>query len=79
MRKHIKAYQAANAYREGRIEDLRKTIEETAVIIQNVEEEKKDYDLIIKAYQDYVELERKRSDEQYNINPEEIESDENKE
>ena len=79
LRKHIKAYQAANAYREGRIEDLRKTIEETAVIIQNVEEEKKDYDLIIKAYQDYVELERKRSDEQYNINPEEIEGDENKE
>ena len=69
LKKHIKAYQAANEYREGRIEDLRKTIAETEAIIQNVEEEKKDYDLIIKAYQDYVELERKRSDEQYNINP----------
>ena len=79
LKKHIKAYQSANEYREGRIEDLRKTIAETEAIIQNVEEEKKDYDLIIKAYQDYVELERKRSDEQYNINPEEIESDENKE
>ena len=69
LKKHIKAYQAANEYREGRIEDLRKTIAETEAIIQNVEEEKKDYDLIIKAYQDYVELERKRSDEQYSINP----------
>ena len=72
LKKHIKAYQAANEYREGRIEDLRKTIAETEAIIQNVEEEKKDYDLIIKAYQNYVELERKRSDEQYNINPAEI-------
>ena len=78
LKKHIKAYQSANEYREGRIEDLRKTIAETEAIIQNVEEEKKDYDLIIKAYQDYVELERKRSDEQYNINPAEIEETENK-
>ena len=78
LKKHIKAYQSANEYREGRIEDLRKTIAETEAIIQNVEEEKKDYDLIIKAYQDYVELERKRSDEQYNINPVEIEETENK-
>lgn len=78
LKKHIKAYQSANEYREGRIEDLRKTIAETEAIIQNVEEEKKDYDLIIKAYQDYVELERKRSDEQYNINPTEIEEAENK-
>lgn len=73
LKKHIKAYQAANEYREGRIENLRKAIEETAAIIQNVEEEKKDYDLIIKAYQNYVEIERKRSDEQYNISPAEIE------
>jgi membrane protein len=72
LKKHIKAYQSANEYREGRIEDLRKTIAETEAIIQNVEEEKKDYDLIIKAYQNYVELERKRSDEQYNINSAEI-------
>lgn len=78
LKKHIKAYQSANEYREGRIEDLRKTIAETEAIIQNVEEEKKDYDLIIKAYQNYVELERKRSDEQYNINPVEIEETENK-
>lgn len=78
LKKHIKAYQSANEYREGRIEDLRKTIAETEAIIQNVEEEKKDYDLIIKAYQDYVELERKRSDEQYNINPAERGETENK-
>lgn len=78
LKKHIKAYQSANEYREGRIEDLRKTIAETEAIIQNVEEEKKDYDLIIKAYQDYVELERKRSDEQYNINPAEIKETGNK-
>lgn len=78
LKKHIKAYQSANEYREGRIEDLRKTIAETEAIIQNVEEEKKDYDLIIKAYQNYVERERKRSDEQYNINPAEIEEAENK-
>ena len=78
LKKHIKAYQSANEYREGRIEDLRKTIAETEAIIQNVEEEKKDYDLIIKAYQNYVELERKRSDEQYNINSAEIKETVNK-
>jgi membrane protein len=67
LKKHIMAYQTANEYREERIDKLRKNIEETAAIIQNIEEEKKSYELIVNAYQDYVELERERSDEQYNI------------
>ena len=33
-----------------------------------MEEKRKDYELIIKAYQGYAEQERKSSDEQYDLN-----------
>ncbi len=65
LKKHIKTYQAANDYRTGRIEELKKTIAETEVIVQNLEEQNKDYEMIIQEYEKFAEHERKRSDEQY--------------
>lgn len=67
LKKHIQDYQAANAYRSQRIESLRKSIEDQNVLINDLEEKNRDYDLIIKAYEDFAERERKRSDEQYSI------------
>ncbi len=66
LRKHIVTYQAANENRDTRIEELKKEVEAKQALIQDLEEKKKDYELIIKAYQDYAEQERKSSDEQYN-------------
>ena len=34
-------------------------------MVQNLEEQNKDYELIIQEYQKFAEQERKRSDEQY--------------
>ena len=65
LRKHIQTYQAANEYRQNRIDELRKRIEEQNTLIQNLEEQCKDYDLIISAYEDYVEYERKSTDDDY--------------
>ena len=73
LRKHIQAYQAANESREERIGELRKSIVERQALIQDLEEKMKDYELIIKAYQDYAEQERKSSDEEYNIGFDETE------
>jgi membrane protein len=67
LKKHIKSYQTANEYRSERIEDLKKSIEEKNAMVQNLEEENKDYELIIKAYQEFAEYERKRSDDQYKL------------
>ena len=65
LKKHINTYQAANEYRSDRIEELKKTIADTTVMIQNLEEQNRDYELIIQEYQKFAEQERKRSDEQY--------------
>ena len=65
LKKHIKNYQTANEDRLERIEDLKKSIEEKSAMVQNLEEQNKDYELIIKAYQEFAEYERKRSDDQY--------------
>ncbi len=67
LRKHIADYQSANETRTARIADLRKEIGDREAMILDMEEKKKDYELIIKAYQDYAEQERKSSDEQYNL------------
>ena len=67
LKKHIQTYQAANEYRLQKIEGLRKTINEQNLLIQNLEEECKNNDLIIRAYEEFVERERKRSDEEYSI------------
>lgn len=65
--KHIRAYQTANEQREERIEELKRNIEEKKTLIQDLEEKKKDYELIIKAYQDFAESERRNSDDQYDL------------
>ena len=65
LKKHIQAYQTANEYRLERIEELKRSIEEKNVLVHDLEEQNKDYELIIKAYQKFAEHERKRSDEQY--------------
>ncbi len=46
-------------------EELKRSIEEKNVLVHDLEEQNKDYELIIKAYQKFAEHERKRSDEQY--------------
>ena len=67
LKKHIQNYQAANEYRLQRIDGLKKSIEEQNLIIADLEEKNRDYELIIKAYEDFAERERKRSDEQYSL------------
>jgi len=67
LRKHIQNYQTANEHRAERIEELKKEVKEKEALIRDIEEKKKDYDLIIKAYQDYAEQERRSSDEQYDV------------
>ena len=72
LRKHIQDYQNANQNREARIEELKKEIKEKELLIRDIEEKKKDYDLIIKAYQNYAEQERRSSDEQYDLEYKEL-------
>lgn len=67
LKKHIQTYQAANDYRLQKIDAIRKSIEEENVLIRDMEEEVKNNRLIIKAYEEYVEAERKRSEEQYSV------------
>ena len=72
LRKHIQSYQSANENRAARIEELKKEMKEKEALIRDIEEKKKDYDLIIKAYQDYAEQERRSSDEQYDVEYKEL-------
>ncbi len=65
LRKHIQNYQAANEYRNHRISDLKKRIEEQNALITDLEEQNKDYELIIRAYEEYVEHERRSTDNEY--------------
>jgi hypothetical protein len=65
LRKHIQNYQAANEYRNHRISDLKKRIEEQNALINDLEEQNKDYELIIRAYEEYVEHERRSTDNEY--------------
>lgn len=65
LKKHIQTYQEAIEFREQRIATLKKAIEEQSVLIHDLEEENKNYELIIKAYEEYAEAERKKVDEQY--------------
>ena len=67
LKKHIQSYQKANEYRLQRIEEIQKNIEEESVLIHDMEEEIKNNMLIINAYEEFVEAERKRSEEQYSI------------
>lgn len=73
LRKHIQNYKIANENREARIEELKKEVTEKEALIRDIEEKKKDFDLIISAYQDYAEQERRSSDEQYDLKFESLE------
>ena len=79
LRKHILTYQTANEKRDKKIEDLRKSIEKRQALIVDLEEKKKDYELIIKAYQEFAEQERRESDEQYSVDMLEKEKEEREE
>ena len=65
LRKHIQTYQSANEYRIQRINDLKKKIDEQHALISDLEEQSKDYELIIRAYEEYVEHERRSTDNEY--------------
>lgn len=65
LKKHIESYQKSIEARRGRIEMLRKTISEEEALINDLSEKNKDYELIIRAYQDFAEAERRSADEQY--------------
>ena len=65
LKRHIRAYQAANEAQQEKINAARKTIEEQATLIENLEEQVKNNELIIKAYTEFVELERKKAAEPY--------------
>ena len=67
LTKHIQGYQKANDYRLQKIEAIRKSMEKESVLIRDMEEEVRNNRLIINAYEEYVEAERKRSEEQYSI------------
>ena len=65
LRKHIQTYQNANEYRQNRINELKKKIKEESVLIDDLEAKCKDYELIIRAYEDFVERERQSTDDAY--------------
>ena len=67
LKKHIKSYQEVNEDYQQRIEVLRNKIEEQSVLIRDMEVEIKNNKLIIIAYEEYVEAERKRSEAEYSI------------
>ena len=67
LKKHIKSYQEVNDDYQQRIEVLRNRIEEQSVLIRDMEVEVENNRLIIRAYEEYVEAERKRSEEEYSI------------
>ena len=65
LRKHILAYQKANEYRQERIAALRKAIDDENAQIQYLAEDSKDYELIIKAYEQFAENERQSASAKY--------------
>ena len=59
LKKHIQTYQKVNLHRRKRIDELKKNIHEKQTIVRDLEELSRDYDLIVKAYEEYAEIERK--------------------
>ena len=64
MRKAIQGHEQAIENRTGKIERYRKEIKEKEVIIHDLEEENKDSELIISAYQAFVEQSMREADQQ---------------
>lgn len=64
LKKHIQIYERASENRNRKIVDMKKDLEEKMAVIQQLEEDNKDSELIIKAYKDFAEQEMKRSDKE---------------
>lgn len=80
LKRHISAYQTANEVQLEKIKDAKKTIEEQNALIQNLEEQVKNNELIIKAYSEFVEQERKMAAAPYELkNPLDKKEETNKE
>lgn len=65
LKRHINACQKANEVYMEKINEAKKTIEEQNVIIQNLEEQVKNNDLIIKAYSGFIKFEKQKAAEPY--------------
>lgn len=61
LKRHIQACQNSNEKIEERINKVKETIDEQTTLIQNLEEQLKNNELIIKAYSDFVELEKNKA------------------
>ena len=67
LKRNIRAYQRSNEVLLEKINGAKKTIDEQQVLIQNLEEQVKNNELIIKAYTDFVEYEREKAAAPYEI------------
>ena len=64
LRKSIQTQEKAIAHRTDKIASLRKDIQEKEVLVHDLEEQNKDSELIISAYQGYLEQEMRNADQQ---------------
>lgn len=67
LKRNIMACQTNNEMQLEKIEVARKVIENQNALIQNLEEQVKNNELIIKAYMEFVELEREKAAEYYGL------------
>lgn len=65
LKRHIRFNQEYNEKCMEKINEAKKTIEERNAIIQNLEEQVKNNDLLIKAYSEFIDQERKKEAEPY--------------
>ena len=64
LRKNIQIQEKAIEVRTHKIEGLRKDISEKEVLIHDLEEENKDSELIINAYQDFLKQQMRQADQE---------------
>lgn len=64
LRKSIKTQEQAIEHRTRRIENLRKDIKEKETLVHDLEEQNKDSELIISAYQSFLKQEMRNADQQ---------------
>ena len=64
LRKTIQSHEQAIEHRKRRIEGLRKDIQEKEVLIRDLQEENKDSELVISAYQEFLKQQMRQADEE---------------
>lgn len=64
LRKSIKVQEQAIEQRSRKIESLRKDIQEKEILVRDLEEKNRDSELIINAYQNFLELEMQKADQE---------------